>query len=78
MFGDLVSGPYSVRLLSKGTKKYMLVGDLHTPMSQEMCDEDKPLFPDYLDSLFKKYPKNNGIYLLNKVQTLITVIFYQS
>lgn len=57
MFGDLVSGPYSVRLLSKGTKKYMLVGDLHTPMSQGMCDEDKPLFPDYLDSLFKKYSK---------------------
>lgn len=57
MSGDLVSGPYSVRLLSKGTKKYMLVGDLHTPMSQGMCAEDKPLFPNYLDSLFKKYPQ---------------------
>lgn len=56
MSGDLVSGPYSVRLLSKGTKKYMLVGDFHTPMSQKMC-ENKPLFPDYLDSLFRKYPK---------------------
>ena len=78
MSGKLVSGPYSVRLLSKGTKKYMLVGDLHTQMSHGMCSKDIPLFPEYLDSLFKKYPKNNGIYLLNKAQTLITVIFYQN
>ena len=55
MSGELVSGPYSLRLLSKGTKKYMLVGDLHTQMSQGMCAEDKPFFPEYLDSLFKKY-----------------------
>ena len=57
MSGKLVSGPYSVRLLSKGTKKYMLVGDLHTQMSHGMCSKDIPLFPEYLDSLFKKYPK---------------------
>jgi hypothetical protein len=57
MSGELVSGPYSLRLLSKGTKKYMLVGDFHTPLSQGMCAEDKPLFPEYLESMFKKYPK---------------------
>ena len=62
-----VTGPRGMILLEKDDKRYLLIGDKHTPFTEGMCQtEDTILLPSYLDKLFSKFKKDQWDFYLEQ------------